>query len=87
MLDHVYVNNYATVTNVHYFIPSFGDHILVLLDLNLKLPNTNTPIVKRDWSHYSPQMFNNKLLSLLNRSNILLESVCVFRIGHVLVFP
>ena len=38
MLDHVYVNNVAQVSNVDFCSPVFGDHVLVLIELNLKTP-------------------------------------------------
>ena len=37
MLDHIYVNNIATVNNVKFKVPTFGDHILAIVQLKLKV--------------------------------------------------
>ena len=37
LLDHVYVNNSATVNNVNFITPTFGDHVLVMVDINVKV--------------------------------------------------
>ena len=39
-LDHVYVNNLASVINVHSICPTFGDHLLIMVDLNF-IPTKN----------------------------------------------
>ena len=40
MLHQVYVNNFASVANIDYCIPAFGDHVLVLVDFHFCVPNT-----------------------------------------------
>ena len=66
VLDHVYVNNFASVLNVTFSVPVFGDHILVLVELNVKCSVNNDTFQKRDWTSYSPIDMNNTLLSNLN---------------------
>ena len=66
VLDHVYVNNFASVLNVTFSVPVFGDHVLVLVELNVKRSVNNDTFQKRDWTSYSPIDMNNTLLSNLN---------------------
>ena len=35
LLDHVYVRNFALVTNITFSVPVFGDHVLILVELNV----------------------------------------------------
>ena len=70
MLDQVYVNNYASVSNISYCIPAFGDHVLVIVDLHTKAPKTVKEITKRDWSCYSPPELNNEMYLKLVNSNV-----------------
>ena len=35
LLDHVYVNNSACIVNVNFTTPTFGDHVLVMVEVNL----------------------------------------------------
>ena len=63
LLDHVYVNNFAAVSNVTFTVPVFGDHVLVLIDLKTRLFTTNETVIKRNWSGYSPSLMNNNLLN------------------------
>ena len=53
LLDHVYVNNFASVSNIDCCTPVFGDHVLVIVDLNISVQKLDKQIVKRDWSRYS----------------------------------
>ena len=70
MLDHVYVNNFATVANINYCVPAFGDHVLVLVDLNTRVEKSDKVITKRDWSCYSSTNLNIKLQSRLLSSDV-----------------
>ena len=76
-LDHVYVNNLASVINVSPCQPCFGDHTLVLIELCLKLPNEKIQITRRDWSSYCPKNYNNMLLDRIVSSNISWQSLTV----------
>ena len=54
ILDHVYVNNLPTITNVVFETPVFGDHVLVVVNLTLTYNNSDeTNALKRDWRKYS----------------------------------
>ena len=35
-MDHVYVNNLASVGNVNFKTPTFGDQVLIMVELYLK---------------------------------------------------
>ena len=52
--------------NVTFSVPVFGDHVLVLVELNVKRGVNNDTFQKRDWTSYSPIDMNNTLLSNLN---------------------
>ena len=70
MLDHVYVNNVAQVSNVDYCSPVFGDHVLVLIELNLKQPNSDKFSLRRDWSRYQSNIFGDNVSIGMNYSGI-----------------
>ena len=70
LLDHVYVRNFALVTNITFSVPVFGDHVLILVELNVKNSSTFEKVSKRDWSKYNPIEMNNLLLTNLNLCNI-----------------
>ena len=69
-IDHVYVNNLASVNKVFPYEPCFGDHKLIVVELNLLPPVDKTYIMRRDRSNYLPTYFNNKLLYCINSSGI-----------------
>ena len=60
ILDHVYVNNMALISNVHSITPTFGDHLLIIIDLTLVRPAVKN-ITRRNWSNYSKQTLLNSL--------------------------
>ena len=69
MLDHVYVKNFGSVFNVTFSVPVFGDHVLVLIELNAMSNVDNEKVQKRDWSNYNPAGMNTLLLNNLNVNN------------------
>ena len=72
LLDHVYVSNFAIVENVDFVVPTFGDHLLVKVELILvKNCYRNVIKIKRAWSKYSPESLCKKLnyCNLLTFSN------------------
>ena len=58
------------MANIHYCVPAFGDHVLVLVDLNTHISKTDKLIIKRDWSCYSGLQLNNDLQSWLISSGV-----------------
>ena len=52
--------------------PTYGDHLLEMIDLNSALPKTENVIKKRDWSQYSVGKLNGNL------SKRLLESIVIW---------
>ena len=53
LLDHVYVNNFAAVNSVSFETPFFGDHVLIIVNLNISPIASNTVNRKRCWQSYS----------------------------------
>ena len=66
LLDHVYVNNSATVNNVKFTTPTFGDHVLIMVEINVKTERKPNMQIIRDWRNYSVPDFNALILSSLN---------------------
>ena len=84
LLDHVYVNNFAAVSNVTFTVPVFGDHVLVLIDLKTRPFTTNETVLKRNWSGYSPSLMNNNLLNKINNCSLNLDNLNVQEIWNTL---
>ena len=53
LLDHVYVNNHATIANVKFETPTFGDHVLIIVNVNLRAEFPVEVHQSRDWRFYS----------------------------------
>ena len=71
ILDHIYVSNLATVENINFETPTFGDHVLVMAELNFCFKEINTPTVqKRKWTKYSSESFNSLIKASLSSSII-----------------
>ena len=60
ILDHVYTNNFALVNFCNSVTPTFGDHLLIILDLTLVRPTVQN-IIRRNWSNYSKERLLNTL--------------------------
>ena len=60
ILDHVYVNNLSIVNNCGSITPTFGDHLLIILELTLVRPTIKN-ITRRNWRNYSKQILVNAL--------------------------
>ena len=66
LLDHMYTGNPATVADVYFETPPFGDHLLVMAKLIFKLPkNEKNCILKRCWSNYDSTGLSLHLTPLL----------------------
>ena len=70
LLDHVYVNNSATVNNVNFINPTFGDHVLVMLEINLKVAEKPNFQLRRDWRCYSQSRQKSRIVNLLSSLNV-----------------
>ena len=60
LLDHIYVSNLSLVTNVVNDKPIFGDHEIVVADLNIIRPKPRISMM-RDWRHYSKELLCENL--------------------------
>ena len=45
LIDHIYVNDISSVLNLKSEVPTLGDHLLLILDLNLKIPLENKNLI------------------------------------------
>ena len=69
LIDHIYVNDITSVSNVKFEVPTFGDHVLAIAELNLSMKHENKNHIVRNWKDYSICSINNTLLSLLGTFN------------------
>ena len=65
-LDHAYVNNPATIGEISFITPTFGDHVLVLVKLNLIIDPTVEMSQKRNWKGYSATKISTMLSTALS---------------------
>ena len=63
LIDHIYVNDISTVINVKFEVPTFGDHVLVIAELDLNIRRTNKNKIARDWKKYSVNSINVEVSS------------------------
>ena len=78
MLDHVYINNYATFSSVFFVTPTFGDHVLVITELHLRaVINANNSTLLRKWSDYNPTSLRTILNPIINAECSLLINCSV----------
>ena len=62
-LDHIYTDDATLVNEVNFKIPTFGDHFLIIAQLNFNLVNNLVSHCKRNWSNYCPtKLLNNIFL-------------------------
>ena len=70
LLNHVYVNNFASVAIVDLCVPAFGDHVPVLVGLDTCVRKPDKQIIKRDWSCYSSLHLDDYMRLRLTKSSI-----------------
>jgi hypothetical protein len=69
ILDHVYSNDITTLDKCHFFTPNFGDHLVVVADVQTTLNPVKERVV-RNWHNYQPE----KLISTLSNMNLDFEN-------------
>ncbi len=77
LLDHVYVNNNAAVTNVNFITPTFGDHVLILVDITVKTQVKTDSFQKRNWNRYSPVELNTLITLALTTITVICDNLNV----------
>ena len=65
LLDHVYLNNLASLNSIYFEIPIFGDHVLVIAELSIRKLNTENNSLVRNWSTYSDVTLKTTLNPLI----------------------
>ena len=71
LLDHVYTNNITLIYEVYPYIPLFGDHTLVIVNVNTLKCNESRNLIKRNWSKYTTELMRANLsCNVLNMSPI-----------------
>ena len=68
-IDHIYTDDITLVRSLTSKTPTFGDHLLVIAELELLNGVESKLIIKRNWSNYS----RSGLISLLNFGNDLIN--------------
>ena len=69
LIDHIYVNDINCVVNVKFEVPTFGDHVLAIAELNLGMKHENKNHIVRNWKDYSVRSINCTIHSLLGTVN------------------
>ena len=64
VLDHVYIKDPTVIRNLKAIAPFFGDHMLVLFNVNDTNCYKKETVKKRDWRKYSKEMLNEKLCAV-----------------------
>ena len=62
LLDHIYVDDVVIVKDIKSIEPTFGDHLLVLADLEIFNNVETKSIRKRDWHNYSKESLKSNLV-------------------------
>ena len=65
ILDHIYVNNITSDQNVKYEVPTFGDHVIAIIVLNLSTWGDQKSVLKRNWKNYNQFTLNAVIKSNL----------------------
>ena len=60
-LDHVYASNLNIISNVNFVTPTFGDHVLVMINVTTKPLETSKTEIRRNWLNYTPQLMSSTL--------------------------
>ena len=88
-LDRAYVNNYALVANVNFEMPTFGDHVLIIVELKSTFEGQEKFEQKRNWSKYSPQSITTYLKQCLDQSSVSWANLNVtdhwYALEHIIV--
>ena len=69
------MSNLAEVSTVNFYETTFGDHRLVIIQLNSPTPDKETPVVKRDWSKYTIANTNDVYLSYLKNYYVIVHTI------------
>ena len=64
ILDHVYSNDITTLNKCHFFTPNFGDHLVVVADVQTTLNPVKERVV-RNWHNYQPEKLISTLFDFL----------------------
>ena len=67
-LDHIYTDNATNVNEVTFKVPTFGDHYLIIAQLNVNTEKTVESCLNQNLSNYSPQelVTNIRMIPLQN---------------------
>ena len=58
ILDHIYIKDPTVIRNLRTVTPFFGDHLLVLFDVQSEYVSVTNLNRKRDWRFYSKEILN-----------------------------
>ena len=65
--DHIYVKDCSTVRNLTFKVPTFGDHLFIILEIEMKEFTPKVINVMRKWSSYSKEKLNESLQTDLRK--------------------
>ena len=64
ILDHIYIKDPTVVKSLKDMTPSFGDHLLIMFNVDGQNCNLHALNKKRDWRFYSKEILHEKLCSV-----------------------
>ena len=71
LIDHIYTDDITLVGSLTSKIPTFGDHLLLIVELEILNGENAEQTVKRNWSGYSQSGLVNRLIfNELNNHNV-----------------
>ena len=80
------MNIFASICDVNFITPTFGDHLLIVVDLTDNAPKTLNVIQKRNLSNYSTMSINEQVKKNVCESNIVWNNLSVSHHWNTLEF-
>ena len=88
-LDHMYLNCTEKLISLDQIEPTFGDRLLVHVELNFKDVTSVNIVFKRNWKNYCPLTVNQNIKESIESSNINWNELSVQehwnRLGNILI--
>ena len=61
LLDHIYTDDVALIKNLFFKEPTFGDHKLIVIELEVNYKTQQKDIFTRQWNQYTKEKLCQKL--------------------------
>ena len=81
LIDHIYDNDISSVLNLKSEVPTFGDHLLLILELNLTMSIENKCRTIRNWKSYTV-FSTNDVSTMLNSVTSCYKTIMFGRVTY-----